>query len=364
MGSHVAPDYVKIAPDSCLNTCAPVRITVYKSQQHRKESAASAAAIPWLDSPPPRDPARNPANASCRCRCAPSLRLKSGPLKRELHMVKRNQRITQQVAAACSSSNMETAVTTFKFYNNPPQTELIRAPEGGTLLLPCNNTNRLVSHTKIPPAFTRNGICFPVNTPVATVADEKHFFCNCTNRSGNLTGLHWHTVRAGNYDRDSGAFTIELDNFTYAHSGLYECLHSNGSQLVVTKRYYVSATLVRHNVFQPPMQNVTVRHGDPAAMVCAVRFNFLPGKMSTRSLWRSEHHLMLAESIPEVAKKAKYWWGFVGSFGFGVDDEGRCSSTMTIDSVTWEVAGRYECWLRINDRFDEWIMQEAYLNVV
>ncbi|XP_055348483.1 uncharacterized protein LOC129595457 [Paramacrobiotus metropolitanus] len=190
-------------------------------------------------------------------------------------------------------------------------------------------------------------------------------FCNGTNTIGNRgRNLVIHPVRVENYDVASGAFTIALMNFTYSHSGLYECLHSNGSQLVVTKRYYVSATLVRHNVFQPPMQNVTVRHGDPAEMACAVRFNFLPGELATRFLWRSERHLMIADSIPEGAKKAKLYWGFVGSFGFGVDDEGRCSSTMQIESVTWEDAGRYECWLRINGRFDERIMQEAYLNVI
>ncbi|XP_055334101.1 uncharacterized protein LOC129585137 isoform X2 [Paramacrobiotus metropolitanus] len=248
----------------------------------------------------------------------------------------------------------------------PPQTELIQAPEGGTLFLPCNNTNRLVPHTNIPPACTRNGLLLTLNNaPVFRhELNQRHSYCNCTNRTGTRQGLGWHSVSAGNYDRDSGAFTIALDNFTYAHSGLYECLHSNGSQLVVTKRYYVSATLFRPNVFQPPMQNVTVRHGDPAAMVCAVRFNFLPGKLATRFLWRSERHCMIAESIAEVAKKAKLYWGFYGGFDFNENDDGGCSSTMTIQSVTWQDAGRYECWLRINDRLDEWIMQEAYLHVV
>ncbi|XP_055356019.1 uncharacterized protein LOC129601273 [Paramacrobiotus metropolitanus] len=160
-----------------------------------------------------------------------------------------------------------------------------------------------------------------------------------------------------------GAFSILLPNFTYAATGLYECLHSNGSQRVVTQRW-VSATLFRHNVFDPPMQNVTVRYGDPAAMVCGVRFNFLPGYLKTRFLWRSGGYLLMADSIPAVADQARSWWGFYGRFEFGIDDAGRCSSTMKINRVTWKDAGRYECWFRISDRLDEWIMQEAYLHVV
>ncbi|XP_055328149.1 uncharacterized protein LOC129581212 [Paramacrobiotus metropolitanus] len=249
-----------------------------------------------------------------------------------------------------------------------PQTKLIQAPEGGMLFLPCNNTNNLVSHNRIPPEFKYNGDEFGVTEndagKVGVLLNRNHSYCSGVNIIGNGEKVLSHRISAENYDEASSAFTIALHNFTHAHSGLYECLHYNGSQKVVTQRYGVSATLFRHTVFQPPMQNVTVRLGDPAEMVCEVRFNFLPGSLVNRILWRSEHHLLAAESIPEVADKARWRHGFGGSFHFSVDKVGRCSSTMKIDTVSRKDAGRYECWLRVDDPLDGWFMQEAYLIVV
>ncbi|XP_055356003.1 uncharacterized protein LOC129601264 isoform X2 [Paramacrobiotus metropolitanus] len=63
---------------------------------------------------------------------------------------------------------------------------------------------------------------------------------------------------------------------------------------------------------------------------------FLPGRLVNRFLWRSGGCLLIAESIPAVA--ARSWWGFYGWFEFGIDDAGRCSSTMKIDMVTWKNA--------------------------
>ncbi|XP_055352202.1 uncharacterized protein LOC129598359 [Paramacrobiotus metropolitanus] len=160
----------------------------------------------------------------------------------------------------------------------PPNTEIIRAPERGELVIPCNNTNNLqqVSHVSIPPAYTYNGKLYPVNEN-DTVGDGyaagKHSCCNCTPEASSR-GFVRRSWSVSEYDPATGAFAITLHNFTAFASGLYECLHSNGRQLVVTQRYGVIATLLRHEVFDPPMQNVTVRLGDPAEMVCPVRFNF------------------------------------------------------------------------------------------
>ncbi|XP_055348012.1 uncharacterized protein LOC129595125 [Paramacrobiotus metropolitanus] len=251
----------------------------------------------------------------------------------------------------------------------PPNTAIMRAPESGTLLILCNtshNTNNMqVSHIEIPPAFTYNGI--QVAVPTLGIFREPHddvnYCCNCSRKfsPGEIVPRRWLVPE---YNLASGAFSIALENFSYVYTGLYECLRSNGSQLVVTQRYWVSATLFRHNVFHPPMKNLSVRYGDPAEMVCAVRFNFLPGYLKTRFLWRRESYLLMAKSIQQVADKTRAWWDFKGIFHFGVVDQCRCNSTMRIDSVTWKDAGPYECWFRINDRLDEWILQEAYLHVI
>ncbi|XP_055344951.1 uncharacterized protein LOC129592846 isoform X2 [Paramacrobiotus metropolitanus] len=250
----------------------------------------------------------------------------------------------------------------------PPGTEVIRAPEGGTLLIPCNNTNNSYNTQRVydirkPPAYARNDWQVPLIRDIEVVSEgfqEVNHCCNLT-KDHNPAEFIMHGAM---HDRTTGAFSIALPNFTYAATGLYECQHFNGSQYVVTQRYWVSATLFRHNVFNLPMKNVTVRYGDPAEMVCAVRFNFLPGRLRTRFLWRAGNYLLVAKSISEVADKAMSWWGFNGRFEFSADEEGRCSSTMKIDSATWKDAGLYECWFRINDRLDEWIMQEAYLHVI
>ncbi|XP_055330703.1 uncharacterized protein LOC129583035 isoform X2 [Paramacrobiotus metropolitanus] len=247
----------------------------------------------------------------------------------------------------------------------PPGTEVIRAPEGGTLVIPCNNNlNNTPKAYDIrnPPAFARNEWQVPVFQGIAVNmgrGQEVNYCCNWTTDYDPAD----FKVQAEMINLTTGAFSITLPNFTYAATGLYECQYFNGSEYVATQRYWVSATLFRHNVFNPPMKNITVRYGDPAEMVCAVRFNFLPGYLKTRFLWRAGNYLLVARSIPEVAEKTSYWWGFYGSFGYGAY-EGQCNSTMTIHSVTWKDAGLYECWFRIDDRLDEWIMQEAYLHVI
>ncbi|XP_055343084.1 uncharacterized protein LOC129591451 [Paramacrobiotus metropolitanus] len=256
----------------------------------------------------------------------------------------------------------------------PPNTEILQAPEGGTLLIHCNNSlntnGTQVSHIAIPPAIAYNGLQVALDSGGVSgdhklPSDEKDTRCNCTeSASGYIIPLSW---RQFDYSSLTGAFTIALKNFTYAYTGLYECLHSNGSQRVVTQRYWLSATLLRHEVFSPPMKNVTVRYGDSAEMVCPVRFNFLPGGLMTRFIWRKESSLLIAKSIPEVADKIWQPYGVTGHYEFGagrVDEMCRCNSTFKIDSATWHHAGRYECWFRINDRLDEWVVQEAYLHVV
>ncbi|XP_055346494.1 uncharacterized protein LOC129593980 [Paramacrobiotus metropolitanus] len=243
----------------------------------------------------------------------------------------------------------------------PPQTEIIRVPEGGKLFIPCSNPNNLqVSHIANPPAFAYNGVQYTIKGAALTwePLNETYRCCNCTNneivRSLTVSG----------YQVATGAFTIELDHFSYVYTGLYDCLHSNGSQLVVTKRYWVSATLIRHKVFDPPMKNVTVRYGDPAEMVCAVRFSFLPGSFENRFLWRKGVYLLWAGSIAKVAVTARSPYRFNGYFTFGENGKCLCNSTLKLNSATWEGAGLYECWFRINDRLDEWVVQEAYLHVI
>ncbi|XP_055356737.1 uncharacterized protein LOC129601852 [Paramacrobiotus metropolitanus] len=239
----------------------------------------------------------------------------------------------------------------------PPQMQIIRAPEGGTLLVYCNNTNGAqVPQAEVPPAFTYNGRLVSLANPtLAWIESEELHCCNGTTKTSHgdivarprFTQNSW---RASEYQRATGAFSIVLEHFNDGHSGVYECLHSNGSQLVVTQRYYVSAirtALNRHNVFDPPMKNLTVRYGRYAEMVCAVRFNFLPGSLNTRFLWRNGGHLLMTDSMPQVAGKTSAWRASTGTFMSALMD-----------------AGLYECWFRINDRLDEWIMQEAYLHVI
>ncbi|XP_055352201.1 uncharacterized protein LOC129598358 [Paramacrobiotus metropolitanus] len=254
----------------------------------------------------------------------------------------------------------------FPTWEWPPNTAIMRAPEGGALVIPCNNTNNMkVSHVSIPPAFMYNGKQFAItkgNTREKSSGETNHC-CNCTPEISSR-GFVRRSWSVSEYDPATGAFAITLHNFTAFASGLYECLHSNGRQLVVTQRYGVIATLLRHEVFDPPMQNVTVRLGDPAEMVCPVRFNFLPEALIRRFLWRKGHFLLMADAIPAVADAAVAWWGFDGFFEVGVRPPCVCNTTMKIASVTWEHAGVYECWFRIDDRQDEWIMQEAHLHVV
>ncbi|XP_055344923.1 uncharacterized protein LOC129592822 [Paramacrobiotus metropolitanus] len=248
----------------------------------------------------------------------------------------------------------------------PPHTEIIRAPEGGTLFVPCSNANKKqVSHIAIPPAFTYNGEHFTIKNAEITreSSEEMKFCCNCTKEI--CTGEHLGSrLRVSGYDPATGAFSIALERFTYAHTGLYECLHSNGSQLVVTRRYWVTPRHIRYHVFDPPMQNVTVRYGDPAKIVCPVRFNYLPGDLTARFLWRKGRYLLLVKSIPQVKDSARSPYGFSGHFEFDRGERCGCNSIMKINNVTREHAGVYECWFRINDRLDEWIMQEAHLLVI
>ncbi|XP_055327864.1 uncharacterized protein LOC129581041 [Paramacrobiotus metropolitanus] len=246
----------------------------------------------------------------------------------------------------------------------PPNTQVIRAPEGGRLLIPCNNTNNTqVSHLTIPPAFSYNGQ--QVNFSDAPTSRPEVPATNyCCNRTGPDDSVVWKKMRALGYDAASGAFILALEDFTYAHTGLYECLHSDGRQLVVTQRYWISASLFRDQVFQPPMQNLTIRYGDPAALECAVSFNFLPGRLTDRFLWRRGRYLLMAAGIPAVADQIASWWGYDGRVEVGISEQRQCHSTLKIDRVTWRDAGRYECWFRIDDRLDEWIMQEAHLHVI
>ncbi|XP_055348448.1 uncharacterized protein LOC129595456 [Paramacrobiotus metropolitanus] len=248
----------------------------------------------------------------------------------------------------------------------PPLTEIFRAPEGGTVVIPCDNrvnqNNTQVSHVKIPPAFLKDGYHVSVPT-VDTIAGPdaprmSFYTCNCAKAYDRFV---WENRTVREYDLATGAFSIHLPAFSHVHTGLYECLHSDGHQLVVTQRYWVTPQLFRNEVFTPPMKNVSVRLGDPAEMACVVRFFALPGLLGDRFLWRKGQHLLYAHSVKDFASRAA---DFKVRFQFGLYDQCSCNSTMKIDRVGREHAGRYECWFRTNDRLDEWIVQEAYLHLV
>ncbi|XP_055339393.1 uncharacterized protein LOC129588980 [Paramacrobiotus metropolitanus] len=244
----------------------------------------------------------------------------------------------------------------------PPETAIIRTPEGGALSIPCNNNrkqdNTPVSHVRIPPAYTHNGVLVLLanDTTTRKAFKEMSDCCACTMEREPEDYTAWHTVQASGYDPVTGAFILTLEGFSNAHSGLYECLHSNGSQLVMTQRYWVSATLKRHEVFSPPMQNVTVRYGEPAKMECPVRFKFLPGDLVTRFLWRKGRYVAnMPPGTPPVIYTDASQPDFDGvvRFSFGINAQNQCLSAMMIPRVKWTDAGWYECWFRINDRLDE-----------
>ncbi|XP_055348485.1 uncharacterized protein LOC129595485 [Paramacrobiotus metropolitanus] len=251
----------------------------------------------------------------------------------------------------------------------PPSTKIFRAPEGGTVVIPCDNrvnqNNSQVSHVKIPPAFTKNGYHIPIPTVDKIAGPDvpraPMYICNCGKKYDPLDLVGWENKTVREYDLATGAFSIHLPAFSHAYTGLYECLHSDGQQLVVTQRYWVTPQLSRNEVFTPPMNNVSVRLGDPAEMACVVRFHALPGLLGDRFLWRKGHDLLYARSVKDFASRVTH---FSGIFQFGLHDHCSCNSTMKIVRVGREHAGRYDCWFRTDDRLDEWIVQEAYLHLV
>ncbi|XP_055339226.1 uncharacterized protein LOC129588854 [Paramacrobiotus metropolitanus] len=157
-------------------------------------------------------------------------------------------------------------------------------------------------------------------------------------------------------------YTITLFNFSQMHSGIYECLQYNGSQLITSRRYRVSPHMTREVLFDPPMSNMTVTVGDEVKLRCHVKFDAVPSPFGERFLFRSEDYLIFASKHGlfrngvQSRDGADTWYSV---FADGCE----CGLELRITKVSRRDAGRYQCWFRVDDLFDEWFVQEFYLNV-
>ncbi|XP_055339222.1 uncharacterized protein LOC129588848 isoform X2 [Paramacrobiotus metropolitanus] len=158
-------------------------------------------------------------------------------------------------------------------------------------------------------------------------------------------------------------YTITLINFSQTHSGVYECLQYNGTQLVTTRRYRVSPLITRETLFDPPMSNMTVTVGEEVKLRCHVKFDAVPDPFSERLLLRSENYLIYAPAHGPF-RNGMGSRGEAGSYLSIFDDGCKCGLQLRIGKVSRRDAGRYQCWFRVDDLFDEWYVQEFHLNVV
>ncbi|XP_055332519.1 uncharacterized protein LOC129584386 [Paramacrobiotus metropolitanus] len=247
----------------------------------------------------------------------------------------------------------------------PLSTEnIIRAAEGETVQLHCNGSGMSTSWNSEdfpsqvwldskPLNFSFTGAIRPFGQSVRR--------CSC---HGNLNG----SIISGKMELLTnpltGSMTVDLIELTHLHAGKYECVQYNGSQFVVTQTFLVSPQLIPSQVFKPPMVHVTARVGEAAEFACVVQFRAAAGSLENRFIWRSEDHVIYAPGIPEYRLGLSMKDDSDVSVWTTSDGICHCNSTLTIYKVKINHAGSYQCWFKIDDLFQEWVMQEAYLTVI
>ncbi|XP_055355115.1 uncharacterized protein LOC129600573 [Paramacrobiotus metropolitanus] len=160
----------------------------------------------------------------------------------------------------------------------------------------------------------------------------------------------------------TGHFQIKLTEFSHSHAGTYECLRADGNNFTVTQRFVISPRLFPNQVLDPPMGNVTAKVGEEASLRCSVRYNnnpLLHWEYGRRFIWRKDQHLLFATGIPAF-KEAEIG----GAMHSGTSADCHCHSTLVFNKVTKGDAGQYQCFFKIDDVFDEWVMGYGYLHVV
>ncbi|XP_055330423.1 uncharacterized protein LOC129582833 [Paramacrobiotus metropolitanus] len=241
-----------------------------------------------------------------------------------------------------------------------PADSIVRSPEGVTVTLHCKGGNPVPVGTEQKPQIWLNG------RQKFTVKSETMPFevqtCSCLVDSIDTPFSNKYTVALNN--PSTGEMIIELLSFSHVHAGKYDCRRYNGSSFLTTETFFFSPTVTPAQVFQPPMRNVTVIVGDTARFPCYVKFIAMPGDFGDRFLWRNEDHVIYADGFKEFQTGRSTMTNFRTTVHIITDGFCHCHSTLEILRVQPNHAGRYQCWFKVDDVFQEWIVQDAYLIVL
>ncbi|XP_055347376.1 uncharacterized protein LOC129594648 [Paramacrobiotus metropolitanus] len=245
-----------------------------------------------------------------------------------------------------------------------PTDVVIRVPEGESVSLQCGRKT---------PGYTLPEVLIRFNGKLLNFTDVKHVdwreahyhCCRLSSREKQPKAEDIQIIRNEDYNT-TGAFQIKLTHLTHAHAGVYECLGTNGTEIVVTKRFVVSPLLFRNQVFQPGM-NVSAVVGEPAQLACSVQFNTMSGKLrdfDARFIWRKDKYLMHALGVPSFRKAVIMPPGWNGLISAQIDHSiCECHDALMFHDVRPDDAGLYQCFFKIDDVFDEWVVQNIYLHV-
>ncbi|XP_055339217.1 uncharacterized protein LOC129588844 [Paramacrobiotus metropolitanus] len=243
-----------------------------------------------------------------------------------------------------------------------PDDIIIRAALWTTVELRCPAGDDYPAPTQDPP-YKFNGVLQSPNT--TNLEDDRNVMWNICLRPrpqcGELIQVYTPVAYTPMTPGDR-FYTITLFNFSQTHSGVYECLQYNGTQLVTTRRYRVSPRMARETLFDPPMSNMTVTVGEEVKLRCYVKFDAVPHPFGERFLLRREEYLIYASDHGPFRNGVGSRYG--ADTWYSIFDDGcKCGLQLRISNVNRRDAGRYQCWFRVDDLFDEWFVQEFYLNV-
>ncbi|XP_055351980.1 uncharacterized protein LOC129598188 [Paramacrobiotus metropolitanus] len=233
---------------------------------------------------------------------------------------------------------------------------VVREPEGVNVTLPCGDIR-----TVELPLIRYNGRQLSPESGRLEEVMQRLYVCRCNVSPPNNVFDSGLALLAE--DPFLPTYFIQLYNFASHLSGTYECLHRVYGVLTVTNRYLISPRLLPQEVFNPPMMNVTAKVGEKAEFRCAVKFNTMPSErmaFETRFMWRNDQGLIFAPGVPAFQHDVRMKSGI--NVTSNVPEDCLCHSTLSLESVQSQDAGRYQCWFKINDIFDEWVVQSAYLH--